>query len=37
MAASNNGESAMVRTGDNEKQWYTVILCIMADGRKLPP
>jgi hypothetical protein len=26
-----------VRTGGNEKQWCTVMLCITADGRKLPP
>lgn len=38
MAASNKyAESAVVRTGDSEKWWCTVISDIMGDGRKLPP
>jgi hypothetical protein len=29
--------NATVRTGGNEKQRYTVMLCIAGDGRNVPP
>uniref|UniRef100_A0A8C4S949 HTH CENPB-type domain-containing protein n=1 Tax=Erpetoichthys calabaricus TaxID=27687 RepID=A0A8C4S949_ERPCA len=31
------GKSVRVRTGGREKQWCTVMLTILADGKKLPP
>jgi hypothetical protein len=30
-------KNVTVRTGGNEKQRCTVMLCIVAEGRKLPP
>jgi hypothetical protein len=37
MVHKKGDKNVTVRTGDNEKQQCTVMLCTVADGRKLPP
>jgi hypothetical protein len=37
MVHKKGNKNVTVRTGGNKKQQYMVMLCIMVDGRKLPP